>query len=107
MKFIELKKRIKELAKEIKEMKGLRKDTELRRNDTRCKYGSGYVIGLDKARYEVRHHHIAYCLLRGRTMEQIEPKTREDNAPNSNYYTKIMNSIEPREVANEEAVCCG
>lgn len=29
-----------------------------------------------------RHKHIAYCLLRGRTLEQIERKTRLANKPN-------------------------
>ena len=40
-------------------------------------------------------------------MEEIESKVREDNAPNASYIDEIMISIEPREVANEEAVCCG
>ena len=89
-----MKQHIKELATEIKEKKGLRKSSEY-----------GYVAGLDRLRYEARHHHIAYCRLRGRTLEEIEPKTREDNAPNSAYYHKIMMSIEPKETANEEAIC--
>ena len=96
MKFIELKQHIKGLAKEIKEKKGLRKES---------KYG--YVEGLLRLRYEARHHHIAYCRLRGRTMEEIEPTSREDNAPHSAYYHKIKINIEPREVVNEEAICCG
>ena len=96
MKYTELKQHIKELATEIKEKKGLRKES---------KYG--YVSGLLELRYRARHHHIAYCLLRGRTMEEIESKTREDNAPSASYVDTIMMSIEPREEANEEAVCCG
>ena len=31
---------------------------------------------LGNAQYEFRHKHIVYCLLRGRTMEQIENKPR-------------------------------
>lgn len=96
MKFIELKQHIKGLAKEIKEKKGLRKESEY-----------GYVYGLDRLRYEARHHHIAYCLLRGRSMEEIESKTREDNAPNASYIDEIKMLIDSREVVNEEAVCCG
>ena len=96
MKFIELKQHIKSLAKEIKEKKGLRKES---------KYG--YVAGLDRLRYEARHHHIAYCLLRGRSMEEIESDIRNGNAPNMAYVNQIKMSIEPREVANEEAICCG
>lgn len=96
MKFIELKQHIKELATEIKEKKALRKES---------KYG--FVAGLDRLRYEVRHHHIAYCLLRGRTMEEIEYKSRKDHSPNGRYIAQIMESIEPREViANAEAICC-
>ena len=98
MKYIELKQQIKELAKDIKEKKGLRKESEY-----------GFVEGLLRLRYEARHIHIAYCLLAGRTMEEIEAKTREDNAPNMTYVNQIMANIEPREeaIVNEEAICCG
>lgn len=34
---------------------------------------------LSTARFEYRSKHIAYCLLRGRTLEQIEPKLRNPN----------------------------
>lgn len=85
----ELKQHIKELAKEIREKKGLRKSSQY-----------GLVPGLDRLRYEARHHHIAYCLLRGRTMEQIEPKTREDNKPHTSYIDEIKASIK-MEVADE------
>lgn len=95
MKFIELKQQIKTLVTEIKEKKQLRKES---------KYG--FVSGLDKLRYDVRHHHIAYCLLRGRTMSEIEKSCRQDNSPNGAYVNQIKMSIEPREVADEKAVCC-
>ncbi len=96
MKFIELKQQIKTLVTEIKEKKQLRKES---------KYG--YVDGLDRLRYEVRHHHISYCLLRGRSMEEIESKTLIGNRPHASYIDEIKMLIEPREVVNEEAVCCG
>ena len=106
MKFLELKQHIKNLAQEIKEKKKQRKTSTY-----------GYVSGLDNLRYEVRHHHIAYCLLRGRTIEEIERSTRDDNQRDVQYYTKIKNSIAPREIVNTsfsnkevgyaEAVCCG
>jgi len=48
-----------------------------------------------------RHKHIAYCLLRGRTYEQIENKVREGNEPDFTKIEKIMQ--EYREV---EAVSC-
>lgn len=94
MKFTELKQHIKEFSKEIKEKKGLRKGSEY-----------GYVAGLDRLRYEARHHHIAYCLLRGRTMEEIESNFRIGNASNASYVDEIMMSTEPREERREEAIC--
>ena len=42
----------------------------------------GYVPNLAHAQYEYRHLHIAHCLLRGRSYEQIEPKVRAGNEPN-------------------------
>ncbi len=86
MKYTELKQYLKDSAVEIRAMKGQRKGVRY-----------GYVSGLDDLRYKVRHHHIAYCLLRGTEMEDIEGKTREDNAPSRAYVNQIMDSIEPRE----------
>lgn len=63
---IQLKKMKAELkvqALEIRKLKSTRKE---------C--ANGYVSGLESARYDYRAKHIAYCLLRGRTLEQIEPK---------------------------------
>ena len=37
----------------------------------------GYVPGLLKAQNSYRATHIAYCMLRGKTIEQIEPKLRD------------------------------
>lgn len=96
MKFKELKQHIKNLAKEIKVAKTLRKESEY-----------GYVYGLLRLQYEARHHHISYCLLRGRTIEEIEPTVREGNGANPSFINTIMESIEPKEEVNEEAVCCG
>ena len=39
------------------------------------------TTNLYKAYFEYRSKHIAYCLLRGRTMEQIEGKHRDPNDP--------------------------
>ncbi|MCK5610368.1 hypothetical protein KAR91_51320 [Candidatus Pacearchaeota archaeon] len=95
MKFTELKQQIKTLVTEIKEKKQLRKTS---------KYG--FVSGLDKLRYDVRHHHIAYCLLRGRELEEIESNCSPDNVPNDMYISKIMNSVEVREVVYEKTIHC-
>lgn len=45
-------------------------------------------------KYHYRHMHLAYCLLRGRTMEQMEPNIRKGNEPNEKlidtYVKKYM-----------------
>jgi hypothetical protein len=37
-----------------------------------------------------RYKHIAYCLLRGRTMQQIENKNRKGNEPKPYWINKYM-----------------
>ena len=44
----------------------------------------------EKMAYEFRHKHIAYCLLRGRTMEQIEQKVNDGNEPNHSYIKQLI-----------------
>lgn len=68
---------LKVLASQIRQLKSTRKQ---------CSYG--YVPGLGSAQFDFRVKHIAYCLLRGRTMEQIEPKLREPNNWNNSYVRK-------------------
>src|SRR5574343_1724333 len=49
-----------------------------------------------------RHMHIAYCLLRGRTYEQIENKVKEGNGPSIDrveYYMQEYSEVEPIECA--------
>jgi len=81
----EMKAYLKETAVKIKEAKKQRKGATY-----------GFVEVLDSynpqinLRYQYRHHHIAYSLLRGRTMEQIERTCREDNKPNEDYYNLLM-----------------
>lgn len=36
---------------------------------------------LYQARFDFRSKHIAYCMLRGKTLEQIEPKIKNENDP--------------------------
>lgn len=61
---VKMKADLKLLAAEIRTLKSKRKELK------------GYVPGLETAQYNFRSKHIAYCLLRGRTLEQIEPKVR-------------------------------
>lgn len=50
--------------------------TDIRTFKSKRKELKGYVPGLENAQFQYRSKHIAYCLLRGRTLEQIEPKVR-------------------------------
>lgn len=70
---------LKLLATEIRTLKSKRKDPA-------HNGGCGYVRGLDDAQFNFRAKHIAYCMLRGRTLEQIEPKLRD---PNSWTHTRV------------------
>lgn len=53
------------LAVEIRDLKSRRK-----------KERGGYVPRLLDKSKDYRYQHLVYCLLRGRSLEQIEPKTR-------------------------------
>lgn len=46
---------------------------------------------LNTIKFKFRHMHIAYCLLKGRTYEQIEPKVREHNEPNWDIIKEYQN----------------
>jgi hypothetical protein len=52
---------------------------------------------------DFRHHHIAYCELRGRTREQIE-RPRDNNAPNEAEVRRIKEEYAwtPEEIAKYE-----
>lgn len=65
---LKMKADLKLLAKEIRSLKSKRKELK------------GYVPGLENAQFQFRAGHIAYCMLRGRTLEQIEPKLRDPNS---------------------------
>ena len=57
--------------------------------------------------YEFRIKHIAYCMARGRTYEQIEQKTHEHNVISKYQWESINKDIsELRGVSNED-VCIG
>lgn len=89
-----LKAELKVLASEIRTLKSKRKEMR------------GYVPGLSSAQDQFRIKHIARCLLRGRTLEQIEPKLRD---PNSYYHVYIRKQAakivaEVMEAVNAEAI---
>jgi len=62
-------------AKDIRELKNTRKQDK---RNGRSLYAIEGDIAWEK--HEFRHHHIAYCEMRGRTREEIECP-REDNLP--------------------------
>lgn len=72
-----LKADLKVLALEIRQLKSTRKQ---------CKFG--YVSGLGSAQNDYRIKHIARCMLRGRTLEQIEPKLKDPSDRNHTYVRK-------------------
>lgn len=89
IKYPELKNELKKLAKDIRKWKNRRK------LDMRMKYKVALWDVENKVSYykfEFRHKHIAYCLLRGRTYEQIEQKT--NTPPNFDYVTQIREKYE-------------
>ena len=66
---------------------------------------------LGHIRYEFRHRHIAYCLLRGRKMEQIENTKRCSNEkghcytcnhPDMKYVDKLMKEAQDETLCNSE-----
>ena len=72
---LKLKAELKVLATEIRTLKSTRKQHQ-----------NGYVPGLESTQFNFRVKHIARCMLRGRTLEQIEPKLRD---PNNYVHTRV------------------
>ena len=99
MTFAELKKYLKSNAIKIKELKSTRKAVP-------C----GYVAGLDDLRKSIRHYHIAYCMIRGRSIDEIE-KPAAGNEHNEHWVKQIIAMIvfppkkEIMEVQDEKIVC--
>ena len=67
---------------------------------------------LGKAQYEFRHKHIAYCMLRGRTLDQIETlpkdKTLYRVEPDMDYINALIREMtEEVKPTKEEVVCTG
>jgi len=56
-----------------------------------CRYG--VVPDLGRLIYDFRHHHIAYCELRGRKREEIESKTAPDNKADQDYIDRIKRRV--------------
>ena len=92
----ELKSWLKEDGERIRQLKADYKEAQ-RGNGT-------YSRHPDVAGWNYRHHHIAYCELRGRTRDQIE-RPREGNEPNETKIQRIKEEYawSPEEIAAYEA----
>lgn len=88
--FFVMYEKIRELKAELKELA-----VQIRKEKRECKEhqkthgGSSYFEWRATAE-TYRYKHIAYCLLRGRTIEQIEPKNRKGNEPKTYWINKYM-----------------
>jgi len=94
-----LKAHLKEIATEIRNTRSTLKDTQ---RGTKRDIPT-YVLEhrLSTLTYEFRHHHIAYCELRGKTRLQIEHKNKENNEPNESYIISLKEQYawSPEEIA--------
>lgn len=89
----ERKQELKELAKEIREMKNRRGPSN-----------NGFVYGLSDSQFTFRVRHIAYCLARGRSLEEIEKFTREENKLSKYALDKIEADVITLKGATHEDV---
>jgi len=74
----EIKEDLKKEAKEIRTLRHDCKNTQRGIREGKSVYQDEVVI----ASWKWRHKHLAYCMLKGRSYEEIERKCREDNKPN-------------------------
>lgn len=100
MKIKELKSRLKELAVSIRTTKAMYKNCQ--RGVT--PWADFYAFCKTQPSGDYRHIHIAYCLLRGKTYEQVENKVHEGNEPNWALIETIMNQYREAPEAQDEAV---
>lgn len=93
-----LKKTLKKNAAYIRQLKSTRKSVP-----------HGYVPELNSAIAEFRIGHIAYCLLRGKTKEQIEPRYKDPEAYRHKWIWKKAEQLKARleEEVVDETLCPG
>lgn len=89
--FLKYKNIQKRLAKRISENKEIRKEKQ-RKNPYLVSHWE-IEYNLIELKKEFRNRHIAICLLRGKTYEQIENKCAENNEPNFELIEEIKNEI--------------
>ena len=89
----------KNLATKIRDTKYGIKDAQRNLN---CSKHYTLDYSVQNLKREFRHHHIAICLLKGRTYEQVENKCADDNKPDFDYIEKIQKQI--KEEVTEDQV---
>lgn len=77
-----------------------KKDLRLHMKENTYKVQEQYHV--TKAKREYRHLHMAYCLLRGRTTEEVERKVRENNALNMDLVNEFLADFNAMEKENHE-----
>lgn len=101
-----LREELKELARKIHQAKVDCKECQRAHNGCdgyfegpadNLKWIGGYFSTIQKLKHEFRHKHIAYCLLRGRTREQIESPA-EENKPNETLIQEIIDAYIEKDV---------
>lgn len=97
MKIKELKSLLKELAAHNRKYKAMYKDCQR----GKVKWEDLWAFSRSGPQGNYRYMHIAYCLLRGRTYEQIENKVKPGNEPSWSAIEAVMSQF--REV--EPIVC--
>ena len=83
---------IKETATKIRKTRAHYKEAQRDGQTNIANIANKLLRELHGLQYEYRHHHIAYCELRGRTREEIERKVRDDNHPNETYINNILDA---------------
>jgi len=91
---------MKNLKEEQKALAGKIKDNkkDIKERQRNGDYAGHQQYNLLKQKKEYRHKHLAYCMMRGRTYEEIENKCREDNKPNMDIVKEIMDEYSKSDV---------
>lgn len=89
----ELKQILKALAEKIRETKIALKEHQ-RKN---AGWDGGFYLDVHKLAWEFRHKHIAYCLLRGRTRDEIE-RPGDDNLPDETLIQEAFDAYRTENV---------
>ena len=85
----ETKAELKKEAKDLRDLKHARKNTQRGTHQGKPVWESE----VENAKWDWRHKHLAYCIVRGRSYEEIERKCDEGNEPDWNLVDKYKREI--------------